>query len=337
MKVSGSSTRSGFTLLRAAAMILLLVTGNASTVCSGEPVWENVLKHAPWTARDSAGEVVFHGKMWLLGGWTIDADGRFRRLNDIWNSEDGVSWNLVVPEAPWPVRNLPGSVVFRDRIWILGGFDGKKALNDVWYSSDGVHWRESDVPVPWSPRGAFGCVVYKDKIWVAGGFNLQSMGHMDDVWCSDDGLHWTRVTDDAPWGPRGMFPLVVFGGRMWLFGGGVYDEKSTNFHDVWYSSDGETWTLATDDAGWAERRFHIITVFRGQCWLLGGVTDGNVNLRDVWRSSDGVTWKIVDKAAPWGVRHEQMCFIFDDALWMFGGFSGDSSGEAVYGDGWRLR
>ena len=117
---------------------------------------------------------------------------------------------------------------------------------------------------------------------------------------------------------------------------GVYDKKSTNFHDVWSSTDGIVWTKATEDAGWAERRFHIIEKFHDELWLLGGVTDGNVNLHDIWRSTDGLTWEIAEKAAPWGVRHEQMCLVFDDKFWMFGGFSGDSTGEMVYGDTWTM-
>jgi len=308
----------------------------SASINAGDFVWKQLSTNAPWIPRDSAGEVVFDGKMWILGGWTIDENGSFQRLNDIWHTIDGTAWNKVTDAAPWPVRNLCGSVVFNNRIWILGGCDGKQSLNDIWYSSDGKAWLQSNVTVPWSPRIAFGCVVFDNKIWVVGGFDFKTTKHTNDVWCSEDGLNWKQVTPHALWSPRAMFPLIVFDSKMWLFGGGVYHEKSTNYHDIWYSVDGCDWHLATEDAGWTERRFHIITVFQGECWLLGGVTDGNVNLNDIWRSGDCVNWQIEEKAAPWRVRHEQMCLVYGDKLWMFGGFSGDAPSELVYGEIWTL-
>jgi hypothetical protein len=123
---------------------------------------------------------------------------------------------------------------------------------------------------------------------------------------------------------------------LWLFGGCVYDRKSENYHDAWFTGDGAKWVRAAEDAGWAERRFHIITMYKKKLWLFGGVTDGNVNLNDVWSSADGVNWTIVNKSAPWGVRHEQMCYVFDGALWMLGGFAGDVAGDHLYGDVWRM-
>jgi hypothetical protein len=323
--------------LRFFVLSLLCVFLLISTkIYSQDYEWMQAFEKAPWCPRDSGGEVVFDNKMWILGGWTIDANQKFQRLNDIWRSSDGVSWEKVTDSAPWPVRNLPGSVVFRNAIWILGGTDGKKAMNDVWSTADGKIWTQSPVQPPWSPRVAFGCAVYKEKLWVMGGFDTASMTHFNDVWCSKDGSNWKLISSKAAWSVRGMFPLVVFGKKMWLYGGGVYDQKSENFHDVWCTEDGAKWVRVTEDAGWAERRFHIITEYRNKLWLFGGVIDGNVNLNDIWNSTDGVSWQIVDKSAPWGVRHEQMCLVFNEKLWMFGGFGGDKAGEKLYGDGWFL-
>jgi hypothetical protein len=313
-----------------------LLLSAVTLVYSQNIEWKSVSGNAQWSPRDSGGIVTFRNSLWILGGWTIDTNQKFKRLNDVWRSFDGLSWERVTENAPWPVRNLPGSVVFNDAVRILGGFDGKKALNDVWSSSDGITWRKSPLAVPWSARGAFGCTVFKNKLWVMGGFDLESMTHTNDVWCSEDGVTWKQVTSNAPWSPRGMFPLVVFKDRMWIFGGGIYDQKSTNYHDVWYTKDGLTWIKASEDAGWAERRFHIIIEYSHMLWLLGGVIDGNVNMNDVWASEDGVNWEIVNKAAPWGVRHAQMCLVFNDTLWMFGGFGGDEADDKLYNDTWQL-
>ncbi len=321
----------------AALAVLSTALFNTGTVFTQEISWEMVSGKAPWRARDSAGELVYKGRMWILGGWTIGESGKFRRLNDVWSSSDGVNWDETTAAAPWPVRNLAGAVVHKGRMWILGGCDGVNALNDVWSSTDGKNWTCVLSKAPWDARLAFGCTVFNGKIWVIGGMNMRTMHHMNDVWNSSDGVTWTKVSDQAPWSPRAMFPVVDFGGRLWLFGGGVYDRKSENYHDAWYTDDGTKWIQASADTGWAERRFHIVTSYRGSLWLFGGVTDGNVNLNDVWQSVDGVNWTISNKSAPWGVRHEQMCYVHEGSLWMLGGFAGDVAGERLYGDIWRMR
>ena len=46
-----------------------------------------------------------------------------RFYDDVWNTQDGIDWERVVPRQPyWPQRGLiGGSVVFQDRMWVLGG------------------------------------------------------------------------------------------------------------------------------------------------------------------------------------------------------------------------
>ena len=69
---------------------------------------------------------------------------------------DGVNWDRVTPREPyWSERGIiSGSVVFKDRIWILGGgtYDpsqtpSRRYYNDLWSSSDGISWlRLEDAP-----------------------------------------------------------------------------------------------------------------------------------------------------------------------------------------------
>ena len=50
------------------------------------------------------------------------------RLTDLY------SWTLVTQESgspKWSARNLHTSVVFKEKIWVLGGHDGREILNDV--------------------------------------------------------------------------------------------------------------------------------------------------------------------------------------------------------------
>ncbi|HAW29647.1 MAG TPA: galactose oxidase, partial [Planctomycetaceae bacterium] len=41
---------------------------------------------------------------------------------DVWNSADGKNWKLVTKEAPWIHSDLPMTVVFKDKMWLMGGW-----------------------------------------------------------------------------------------------------------------------------------------------------------------------------------------------------------------------
>ena len=297
--------------------------------------WQPVLDNAPWPHRDSPGAVVYRDHMWILGGFEMLGPNEFGRLNDVWRSSDGVNWDRVV-DAPWPTRNLPGCVVFKDAIWMMGGFNGLLSLNDVWRSDDGLHWEMVEAVAPWSARGAFGCSVFQNKIWVIGGVNWENELALNDVWCSDNGEHWDLVTKAPGWSPRGMFPSLVWQDRMWILGGGVYHDREVNHSDVWHSPDGVHWDIVTADAGWPPRRFHKCILLDEILWVMGGCTNGSINLNDVWASSDGASWQH-SNTPPWGVRHEFVLLHFQDKVWLLGGFSGFHAGLIIYNDIWAMQ
>lgn len=295
--------------------------------------WERVAEEAPWCRRDSMGEVVHEGRMWIFGGYTPT------RINDVWSSADGTKWDLVTAQAPWGGRNLPCALSHDGRMWIMGGFAPKDeatnrfpAYNDVWCSANGADWTLV-AQAPWSTRGAAGAVVFDGRMWVMGGFDGRDFSHSDEVWSSTNGVDWQLVCR-APWGARAMHACLVYGKWMWVLGGGIYDDRHpfntiADYSDVWRSADGVNWELVTAEAGWVARRFHCAAVFADggyhKMWVLGGYHQGNRN--DVWSSRDGRTW--TEEQTAWPVRHEPGCLVFGERLWIIGGF-----GETLYNDVW---
>jgi hypothetical protein len=298
--------------------------------------WNLITEAAQWPHRDSPGAVIFQDKMWILGGWQMLGPDRFGRLSDVWRSRDGVTWDNL-GEAPWPARNLSGCLVFKDAIWLLGGFDGVNSLADVWRSEDGRNWEQMRVDAPWCGRGAFGCSVHNDKLWVYGGVNWENKIPLGDVWYSDNGIDWNLATKTPGWSPRGMFSSLVWQDRIWILGGGIYHDRETNHSDVWSSQDGIRWEKVVEHAGWPPRRFHKSIVYRDHLWLLGGATNGSINLNDVWGSPDGRTWQQSGSPVPWDVRHEFGVLDFKEKLWLLGGFSGVHAGSHVYNDVWTMQ
>ena len=135
--------------------------------------WELATDSAPWRPRAFHQALVFDDRIWVLGG------GNFRpkqhALNDVWSSADGVNWTMATPAAPWDPRLWFSSVVYRDRMWVLGGWAEEATpsrplnLRDVWYSKDGSDWTELQSEVVWTARHEHSAFVFHDKIWVAGG------------------------------------------------------------------------------------------------------------------------------------------------------------------------
>jgi len=130
--------------------------------------WALEVEHAPWSKRTHAQAVVFDGKIWIMGGgaWRPDTIP----LNDVWCSADGVKWTQVTSDAPWLPRMWFSCVAYRDRLWVLGGWNREDGnFDDVWHSTDGQDWTRLSSEVIWSKRHEHSAYVFHDKIWVAGG------------------------------------------------------------------------------------------------------------------------------------------------------------------------
>jgi hypothetical protein len=139
--------------------------------------WKLVEKQAPWIHSDLPMTVVHDGKMWLMGGWYNGRLPGHSASSSVWWSQDGVKWHEATAKAVWTPRLAAGLVVFKERMWVLGGTenyyfgDAKSLKNDVWSSADGKEWKLETADAGWAPRAYHGAVVHAGKIWVMGGGN----------------------------------------------------------------------------------------------------------------------------------------------------------------------
>lgn len=259
--------------------------------------------------------------------------------------EKAPNWIKVTDNAGWQPRDSQGELVFRDRLWIFGGwFDSFHAPpRDVWSSADGKMWNLVAPEAPWKHSDLPMSITYGDRMWMMGGwYNGRLEGHSasNEVWSSTDGVKWDQVTAKAGWTPRIAAALVEFKGRMWLLGGteNYYfgDDKSPR-NDVWSSADGKEWTLATADAGWSPRAYHQAAVLNGKIYVFGG---GNYvpkyhAVNDVWSSEDGVKWTRETEHAPWSPRLWFSSAVYRDRMWVVGGWSNNPSKN--WGDVWHSK
>lgn len=188
--------------------------------------WKQVVSKAEWSARRWHGVVVFKDKLWILGG--ASSSGRPNQtptefLSDVWSSADGVNWTLVAANAPWSAKDGHTSLVFDDKIWIIGG------KRDVWSSTDGKSWTPVTDKAEWSERYGSGGLVFDGKMWIFGG------REKNDVWYSSNGKNWQKAFANAPWSTRSANYSVVFKNKIWLYSGKTGREDSFA-GDIWAMS-----------------------------------------------------------------------------------------------------
>ncbi len=293
--------------------------------------WVEAVPSAAWEERDSGEAFVFQNKMWLMGGlnanqkvganhavdyWTAP------HFNDIWNTEDGMQWQMVAATSAWAPRRSMTVALFNNKLWMLGGWspiDGY--VNDIWTSDDGMNWTRVVSNAEWTATEGHTLEVFQNKLWLIGGVNYDERQTKNDVWYSENGIDWTRV-ENIPWKPRWDHATEVFNGKLFLTAG--MNLAGEVFNDVWMSEDGLSWTLATNNPPWQSRQGHSLISYKDHLWLIGRLNDfeyGGVN--DMWFSKDGFTWQKTINDPLWTGREDFFSAVFKDKMWIFGGMDAD--------------
>ncbi|MFO7736307.1 MAG: DUF1554 domain-containing protein [bacterium] len=243
-------------------------------------------------------------------------------------------WHKVESENPLTKRYLSASVVFQDKIWVIGGnnADSEKGYdyNDVWYSEDGMNWTRAVEDAPFEKRHGHQAFVYDDKIWVLGG-RSQNDGDWatypihKDVWYSENGTDWVLATDDAAFGPVFQSAAGVYDGKMWVIG--ATDPGNSNVHS---STDGITWTLETDSPAFGSRGSARILDYDGKMWLIGGYPSKSDDW--VYYTEDGINWTKVDHETniytPETFSHDAI--VYKSEMWFFGGHDTNWYSDIIY-------
>ncbi len=250
-------------------------------------------------------------------------------------------WRCVTDDAAFAARDGAGALVFRDRMWLLGGWNpGDKVHfplicnSEVWSSADGSIWTLERSQAPWEGRHTAGYVVHDDRMWIVGGDCNQ--GHyQNDIWSSADGVHWNLVNDCVPWASRALHYTLAFDGQIWVMGGQTMPDFAGGdevfYNDVWRSPDGISWTRVTESAPWVPRgMIGGGVVHKHRMWILGGgtydtpATPTRNFYNDVWSSKDGVNWEQHLTHAPWVPRQYHEVAAFDDRMWVLEGYEAES-------------
>jgi hypothetical protein len=232
----------------------------------------------------------FRDAIYALG--TMQGDYTNLHLTSrIARTSDFKHWEVLAEQSNLPALVFYGVAVFKEKIWLLGGYDGKNYYNEVWNSGDGVHWNKVADTTDWSPRTMSMTAVFKDKLWVIGGgvidgAPVNNVNAAHEIWSSADGVSWTKtIRDDVPrWGGT----PVVFDDKLWLVGA---NRNGGNFGQaVLVTDDGIAWR--EEAASWSPRGGVAAWVFDRKLYMTGGkysVTENGqikfIYSNDVWYMS----------------------------------------------------
>lgn len=262
--------------------------------------WKPVALQAIFPPRFGHTTTVFDNKLWAIGG--RDNSKRFGdcEYNDVWYSEDGRQWHLVTASAPFTPRYAHSTVVFDDKLWVIGGnyADLSKSdrliyNSDVWYSENGIDWIRAREKAAFGPRAKHETVIFDESFLLIAG-EASRFERRNDIYKSADCGQWEFIADGsstetlAHFSSRSTHTVNAFRNQLWLIGGYYQGENFQDiyFNDVWISNDGAIWEKQTEDTKFLPRSFHTATVFKDKLLLMGGVGKGingdRVFYNDVW-------------------------------------------------------
>lgn len=241
----------------------------------------------------------FQGKMWLIGG-TINPAA-------VLSTSDGKTWSTA--GAPFNVLGLTGhtATVFRNEIWVIGGFSGSARSGEIWRSADGLAWTKAVAEAPFGRRSYHAAVVFNDRLWVIGG-DLDGQSS-DEIWHTLDGVAWEKAASPLPVGSRSGHSLVVNGGVLYMICGADGFTGAIP-GAVWSSKDGLSWTNILSSAPFPQPFDSPALSHEGRIW--------QVVFRDVWSSADGISWSKKPDAFSQS-RYYHGFVGYNGRIWVIGG------------------
>lgn len=179
------SARYGFATAVHSGRVYL--TGGYDTVAKNDVwyttdfrTWTEVTVATAFTARYGHTLLSYSGYMWVLIGHGV--------TNTYRSNDGGANWTQVTADAGLGQREYNASVVFENKMWILGGNAGGTPHNNVYSSTDGSTWTAVDASADWLARYGLNSVVFLNKIFIYCGYS--GSVYYNDVWSSSNGSTW---------------------------------------------------------------------------------------------------------------------------------------------------
>ena len=307
-----------------------IISGNSSELYSLVPILSQY--YVAITATNTESETTPLSKVYLAN-------------NIVTGDPDPSTWHEIIADtddspAHWEGRSTHASVVYQDKMWLIGGRTASEAhIAEVWSSTDGYNWTEVNPSAAFGARKEFVSMVHDGKMWVLGG-EIEGYVLANDVWYSSDGATWHEATPAASWHARDYFGGVAFASgatgsdEMWVLGHYSGDPRGIpGVEDHHYSTDGSTWS-SVSVSGLPPSSFFPAITFNNAILIVGGYFYTNSAWSDsntIYSSADGVNWtELSVSGSIWDARRVHSTLVYDDKLWVLAGDSGYNRDDYWY-------
>jgi len=345
-----AKSNNGTTSLPVGSKLKITVEGTALADASGytspQSIELTLTKGIIWDRRAHLSCVIDKdGDILVVGGV---------QKTDVWKSRDnGLTWELVIDDAPWGKRSRSGVVIDSNgQLYVIGGYtfvgDVVDLANDVWRSNpQGDTWDKlSTTGTTLTSNGFVVSVIDKnDNIYSLSGWSKfqgplceQGPAIRDVFRFGTSQSEWTRLNERGvlAWPARYLHSAVIDSqNSVYVIGGGNLNIRftSSNYNsgndilgDVWKSNpDGTIWTNLMAE-GFVARKGHSSVIDdENNIYVMGGIgVNGAIDglLNDVLTSSDGQTWTEQNPNAPWSKRYGHSSLIDKKGnMYIMGGFT----------------
>jgi N-acetylneuraminic acid mutarotase len=284
----------------------------------------------PPSARSLHTASMWNDCMFVFGGF----DGVERRNDMHVFNFTTKTWRLVdnATGSPPTPRDRHSSVVYRNCLYIFGGFDGHARTNDLYqFDIETSHWTqilpstlESTIP---TPRHSHSAIVYNDNMIVYGGYDG---GYRSDLHKYSFSTNtWTRL-DPSGRSPRPRYraTCVVHRDQCYLHGGhdGTRHLMDTHVYDFLKNSWRQVEAKGTPPI---HRDSHVSVIYADSMIVFGGATGGTAmcDMHELVLDRPGddseiPVWRPITCIGTASQRFCHSGVIYGDSLFILGGFNG---------------
>lgn len=296
----------------------LIITGGTSNFyhqnsvysSSNGAIWK--LIGSGFSPRSYHTLTVFRDKLWVIAG-IGNADFFSDDIkNDIWTSANAKDWFKVSDAASFPKRYRHNTVVFQDKLWVIGGI-GKNGLElaDIWASPDGAQWEQITEQANFLSGELQDTIVLNNKLFV-----LVKNNSTLELWVSPDGREWRNTglipfekTPHIQYGYR----MIEKSGSIWLVGTGENENEILEF------SDQLGWKKISPTVDYGVRLGADVVSHKNRVYVIGGETVISNPTNDVWVTENGIDWSELDAGPTFPRRNSHQSVFFNNKFILIGG------------------
>lgn len=222
--------------------------------------WTKVTPNTPiknkpqFPPRSQHSSVVFNNKIWVIAG-RIGSE----RKNDIWYSEDGISWIEATPEASFEPRFNHTSEAFDGKIWVIKG----ERQTDVWSSVDGLNWEQTTSDIGILADDYHSSTVFLDKLWLFAGHDY--FEQKIQITNSNNGSIWLDNSQGDTFFSTYGHASLAFDDKIYVIGGIGNDDTVAALR---YSIDGNDWTIISPENNNLRFAAPKATIFKDKIWII---------------------------------------------------------------------